>query len=84
VCSLAPGLFFRLLIIEATVLRSGERPRLRVWWVTAVVFVATETVVGFAEARLLFREALVVGAPAVIATLLVDTFLYREFLIRTG
>lgn len=49
-----------------------------------MVFVVTETVVGFAEARLLFREALVAGAPAVIATLLVDTFLYREFLIRTG
>lgn len=42
------------------------------------------TVVGLAEVGLLFREALMVGAPAVIATLLVDTFLYNEFLIRTG
>jgi hypothetical protein len=70
--------------VKATVLRSGECPRLRVWWVTVVVFVATGTVVGLAEGGVLFREALVVGAPAVIATLLVDTFLYNEFLIRTG
>jgi len=52
--------------------------------VTAVLFLSTGTVVGLAELGLLFREALMVGAPAVIATVLVDTFLYNEFLIRTG
>lgn len=51
---------------------------------TAVVFLLTGTVVGLAELGLLFREALMVGAPAVVATLLVDTFLYNEFLLRTG
>jgi hypothetical protein len=52
--------------------------------VTVVVFLITGTVVGLAELGVLFREALMVGAPAVIGTLLVDTFLYNEFLIRTG
>jgi len=70
--------------VESTVLNADEHPRLRVEWVTAVVFLLTGTVVGLAELGLLFREALMVGAPAVIATLLVDTFLYNEFLIRTG
>jgi len=52
--------------------------------VTAVVFLLTGTLVGLVELGVLLREALMVGAPAVIATLLVDTFLYNEFLIRTG
>jgi hypothetical protein len=70
--------------VESTVLNSDEHLQFRVGWVTAVLFLITGTVVGLAELGLLFREALMIGAPAVIATLLVDTFLYNEFLIRTG
>jgi len=54
------------------------------WRWTLAVFVFAGAVVALAEWGLLFREALLVGAPAIVATLLVDTFLYNEFLIRTG
>jgi hypothetical protein len=54
------------------------------WRLTLWVFVLTGGVVALVEWDLFFREALLVGAPAIVATLLVDTFLYNEFLIRTG
>ncbi|WP_224333616.1 hypothetical protein [Haloprofundus halobius] len=52
--------------------------------VTLAVFAVTGVVVALAEWGVLPRDVMVVGAPAIIATLLVDTFLYNEFLVRTG
>lgn len=49
-----------------------------------VIFAVTGALVALAEWNILPRDALVVGAPAIIATLLLDTFLFNEFLIRTG
>ncbi|PSP81898.1 hypothetical protein BRC83_10670 [Halobacteriales archaeon QS_1_68_17] len=63
-------------------LTTGGNPsfwRLIVW-----IFAVTGVVVALTELGLLFREALLVGAPAFTATLLVDTFLYNGFLIRIG
>ncbi|MFC6723103.1 hypothetical protein ACFQE1_01585 [Halobium palmae] len=51
---------------------------------TLSIFAITGVLVAFAEWGVLSREVLVVGVPAIIATLLVDTFLFNEFLIRTG
>ncbi|MFW5935155.1 MAG: hypothetical protein ACOCQL_04820 [Halolamina sp.] len=52
--------------------------------VTLGVFVATGALVALAEWELLPREALLVGAPAIAAALLLDTFLYNEFLVAGG
>ncbi len=52
--------------------------------VTIGVFVATGALVALAEWELLPREALVVGAPAIVAALLLDTYLYNEFLVAGG
>jgi hypothetical protein len=52
--------------------------------VSLAVFAATGTAVALAEWGLVPREVLLVGAPAIVATLLVDTFLYNEFLVDTG
>ena len=52
--------------------------------VTLAVFAVTGAAVALAEWGVLPREALLVGAPAIAATLLLDTFLYNEFLISTG
>jgi len=52
--------------------------------VTLAVFAVTGAALALAEWGVLPREALLVGAPAIAATLLLDTFLYNEFLISTG
>ncbi|WP_224267854.1 hypothetical protein [Haloprofundus salinisoli] len=51
---------------------------------TLAVFAVTGVVVALAEWGVLPRDVTMVGAPAIIATLLVDTFLYNEFLVSTG
>ena len=51
---------------------------------TLLLFAVAGVLVALAEWGVVPREALIVGTPAVIATLLVDTILYNEFLIRTG
>lgn len=51
---------------------------------TLGVFAVTGVLVALAEWNILPVEALVAGLPAVIATMLLDTFLFNEFLIRTG
>lgn len=51
---------------------------------TLGLFAVLGVVVALAEWQVLPRDALVVGAPALVAALLLDTFLYNEFLIRTG
>ena len=51
---------------------------------TLVIFAVTGVLVALAEWNLLPQETLVAGFPAVIATILLDTFLFNEFLIRTG
>lgn len=48
------------------------------------LFAITGIMVALAEWSVLPREALIVGAPAIVASMLVDTFLFNEFLIRTG
>lgn len=50
---------------------------------TLVVFGLLGALVALAEWAILPQEALLVGAPALAAALLVDTFLYNEFLVRT-
>lgn len=52
--------------------------------VTLGIFAVTGVAVALAEWNVLPREALLVGAPAIIPTLLLDTVLFNEFLIRTG
>jgi cellulose synthase/poly-beta-1,6-N-acetylglucosamine synthase-like glycosyltransferase len=51
--------------------------------VTLGVFTITGPTVALAEWGLLPRETLIVGAPAIAAALLLDTFLYNEFLLGT-
>lgn len=51
---------------------------------TLGIFAVTGVLVALAEWNILPEEALVAGVPAVIATMLLDTFLFNEFLIRTG
>ncbi|MFW5940014.1 MAG: hypothetical protein ACOCQU_06165 [Halolamina sp.] len=51
---------------------------------TLGAFAVLGAVVALAEWGVLPRQTLVVGAPALIVALLLDTFLYNEFLIRTG
>jgi len=65
-------------------LRTPDWTAWPLWQWTLAVFVVIGSVVALAEWGLLFREALLVGAPAIVATLLLDTFIYNEFLIRTG
>jgi hypothetical protein len=62
----------------------GRAPGLSVPAVTLAVFAVTGATVALAHVELAPREFLLVGAPAIVATLLVDTFLYNEFLIDTG
>lgn len=52
--------------------------------ITLGVFAVTGAFVALAEWEILPREALLVGAPAIVAALLLDTFLYNEFLIGGG
>ena len=58
--------------------------RLLLGRLTLAIFSMTGVLVALAEWNLLPREALVAGFPAIIATMLLDTFLFNEFLIRTG
>lgn len=51
--------------------------------VTLGVFAVVGAAVALAEWNLLPRETLLVGAPAIAAALLLDTFLYNEFLLGT-
>ena len=52
--------------------------------ITLGVFAVLGVVVALAEWHLIPRGALLVGAPAIAAALLLDTFLYNEFLVQTG
>ncbi len=52
--------------------------------VTLGVFAVTGSLVALSEWGILPREALLVGAPAIVAALLLDTFLYNEFLLTGG
>jgi hypothetical protein len=52
--------------------------------VTLGVFAVTGALVALSEWGVLPRQALLVGAPAIVAALLLDTFLYNEFLIGAG
>ncbi|WP_435116347.1 hypothetical protein [Halolamina sp. C58] len=52
--------------------------------VTLGVFAATGALVALSEWGVIPREALLVGAPAIVAALLLDTFLYNEFLLAGG
>jgi hypothetical protein len=52
--------------------------------VTLGVFAATGAAVALSEWGIFPREALLVGAPAIAAALLLDTFLYNEFLLAGG
>ena len=52
--------------------------------VTLGVFALTGAVVALSEWGVLPRETLLIGAPAIAAALLLDTFLYNEFLIAGG
>ena len=52
--------------------------------VTLGVFAVVGAAVALAEWGVIPQEALLVGAPGIAAALLLDTFLYNEFLIRTG
>lgn len=52
--------------------------------VTLGVFALLGVVVALAEWNVIPSDALLVGVPALAAALLLDTFLYNEFLIRTG
>jgi len=52
--------------------------------ITLGVFAATGALVALAEWGVLPGEALPVGAPAIVAALLLDTFLYNEFLVGGG
>jgi hypothetical protein len=59
-------------------------PGLSVPALTLAVFALTGSAVALAEAGLAPRAFLLAGAPAIVGTLLVDTFLYNEFLVDTG
>jgi len=52
--------------------------------VTLGVFAVTGALVALSEWGILPRQALLVGAPAIVAALLLDTFLYNEFLLAGG
>lgn len=52
--------------------------------VTLGTFVVFGSFVAFAEWGIFPREALLVGAPAIAAALVIDTVLSNEFLIRAG
>ena len=58
--------------------------RLLVDRLTLSLFILTGVLVAFAEWGILPREALIAASPAIIVSLLIDTFLFNEFLIRTG
>lgn len=61
-----------------------EHAKLLFGRLTLLIFAVTGVLVALAEWNLLPQEALIAGFPAVIATMLLDTFLYNEFLIQTG
>jgi len=65
-------------------LQSDRLPSVLTSRVTLGVFAALGVVVALAEWGILPREALLVGAPAIVAALLLDTFLYNEFLLGGG
>ena len=68
----------------STVLPSKGHSRLLFGLLTLSIFGVIGVLVALAEWGVFPQEALLVGYPSVIATMLVDTFLYNEFLIRTG
>lgn len=68
----------------STALPTNGIPELPLGRLTLSIFAATGVILALAEWGVVPREALLVAGPAVIATLLVDTFLYNEFLIQTG
>ncbi|NHX36411.1 MULTISPECIES: hypothetical protein [Halolamina] len=65
-------------------LRTDELGSVLFGRITLGVFVAAGTLIALAEWNVLPREALLVGAPAIAAALLLDTFLYNEFLVAGG
>lgn len=65
-------------------LRTAEYVDVLIGRVTLGVFAATGAIVALAEWGVLPRETLLVGAPAIAAALLLDTFLYNEFLLAGG
>ncbi|USZ69302.1 hypothetical protein NGM10_06080 [Halorussus salilacus] len=68
----------------STVLSANGLPKFSLGRLTLSIFAVTGVILALAEWGVVPRAALLVATPAVIATLLVDTFLYNEFLIRTG
>ena len=64
--------------------RTNEHADVLVGRVTLGVFAVTGAVVALSEWGLLPRETLLVGAPAIAAALVLDTFLYNEFLLAGG
>ena len=63
---------------------SSNDTRLLVDRLTLSLFILTGVLVAFAEWSVLPREALIAGIPAIVVSMLIDTFLFNEFLIRTG
>lgn len=63
---------------------ASDHPNVLLGRVTLGGFAVLGVVVALAEWGVLPRQTLLVGAPALAAALLLDTFLYNEFLIRTG
>lgn len=61
-----------------------DLPPVLVGRVTLGVFALSGAIVALSEWGVLPRNALIVGAPAIAAALLLDTFLYNEFLLSTG
>lgn len=52
--------------------------------ITLAVFALVGTLVALAEWGLIPTQALLAATPAIAAALLLDTFLYNEFLVQTG
>jgi len=65
-------------------LQTGQIVSVLISRVTLAVFAVTGAAVALAEWGIIPQEALLVGAPGIAAALLLDTFLYNEFLISTG
>lgn len=63
---------------------SGDARPIVVSGVTLGAFVVLGVFVAFAEWGIFPHAALVVGAPAIAAALLLDAFLHDAFLLRTG
>lgn len=59
---------------------AGRSESRRLWGrLTLAVFVASGVVVAFAEWGLIPRDAMIVGAPAIVAASVTDWYLYYEF-----